>query len=89
MNNYAFGCDAIAVALTATQTNEVLAIIQAVCTIVFLIAGFVLKFIDWYKKSKADGKIDKEEIKEIAKEAIKTGEEIAKEVKQVSDKDQK
>lgn len=50
---------------TATQTNEILQTISLVITIIGGIITFiVVPLYNWYKKSKADGKITSEEIKE-------------------------
>ena len=52
--------------LTATQTKEIFQIVSLILSIIislFIIAG---KIIEWYKKAKADGKITKDEIKELS-----------------------
>jgi len=49
---------------TALQPNEVLQIISLIITIIgaLVTTGFTL--YSWWKKAKADGKIDKDEVKE-------------------------
>ena len=50
---------------TATQTNEILQTISLVITIIGGIITFVVvPLLNWYKKAKEDGKIDKEELKD-------------------------
>ena len=50
---------------TATQTNEVLQTISLIITIVGAIISMILvPLVSWYQRSKADGKITKEEIQE-------------------------
>ena len=50
---------------TATQTNEVLQNISLVITIIGLIITFIiLPLLNWYHKSKQDGKIDNDELKD-------------------------
>lgn len=51
--------------LTAVQTNEVLQIVELVLS--FLTTLFILgiNIYSWWKKAKADGKIDKEELEEL------------------------
>lgn len=63
---------------TATQVNEVLKTISLVITIIgALITYIVVPLIVWYRKSKSDGKIDKDEINE-AIDIIKDGSEKIK-----------
>ena len=50
---------------TATQTNEILQNISLVITIIGGIITFIiLPLLNWYQKSKQDGKIDKDELKD-------------------------
>ena len=50
---------------TGLQTNEVLQTISLVITIIGgLITFIIVPFINWYRKAKKDGKIDKEELKD-------------------------
>ena len=49
----------------ATQTNEILQDISLVITIIGgLITFIILPLLNWYQKSKQDGKIDKDELKD-------------------------
>lgn len=62
--------DAIAVVLTATQTNETYQIISMVLTIVatlFSIVLTIIKFVSWFREAKKDGVITQEEIDEAQK----------------------
>ena len=53
---------------TATQTNELLQTISLIVTILGAIVSFiVLPILNWYNKSKKDGKITSEELEEGAK----------------------
>ena len=50
---------------TATQTNEILQNISLVITIIGGIITFIiLPLLNWYQKSKQDGKIDNDELKD-------------------------
>lgn len=50
---------------TATQTNDILRIVSLVITIVGAIITYVgIPLFNWWKKSRQDGKITKEELKE-------------------------
>ena len=60
---------------TATQTEQVLRIVSLVMTIIGALITYVaLPLLAWYKKSKADGKITADEVKEGV-EIIKDGTE--------------
>ena len=51
---------------TALQPNEILRTISLILTIAGSILNFiVLPIINWYRKSKYDGKITHEEVKEV------------------------
>lgn len=64
---------ALSVAGTVIQTNELLQLISLIISIVGgLITFIVVPLLTWYNKAKADGKITKEEIKEV-KDTIKNG----------------
>lgn len=68
---------------TATQTNEILQTVSLIITIIgAVISMIVVPLLSWYIKSKQDGKITAEEIKEgteILKDGLeKTNEEINK-----------
>ena len=56
---------ALSVIGTATQTNEILQNISLVITIIGGIITFIiLPLLNWYQKSKQDGKIDNDELKD-------------------------
>ena len=59
--------------LTVIQTEQVLRIANLVLAIITTLFIFITRFIEWYKKAKADGKITKEELEEgvgIVKEGV-------------------
>ena len=70
---------AISLVGTATQTNELLQTISLIITIIGAFITYILiPILLWYSKSKKDGKITKEELKE-GKEILKEGiEKISK-----------
>ena len=49
---------------TALQTNSVLSTISLIITIIGGLITIAMALINWFSKAKADGKIDKDEIKE-------------------------
>ena len=51
--------------LTITQTKEIFQIISLVLSILISVLILLTKIFDWWKKAKSDGKITKEEIKEL------------------------
>ena len=77
-------------AISATGASLSVTDLQAIISIIVTIAGFVIsvliplgiKLINKIKAAKADGKVDKEEMKDI----ISTGQEILEETKKVIDK---
>ena len=76
-------CGSIGTALSAIgtglQTNEVLETISLIITIIGGIITFIIApLISWYNKSKADNKIDTNEVKEAIK-IISSGSEKIKE----------
>ena len=70
------GCGSLGI-LTVLQTEQILRIANLILAIIISILVLVSRIIDWYKKSKADGKIDADE----AKEGIKIITDGAKEIK--------
>lgn len=71
---------------TAIQTNDILETISIIITIIGGIITFIIvPLVSWYKKSKQDGKIDNEELKDsvniIADGSNKIKNEINKENK--------
>ena len=63
---------------TAIQPNEVLQTISLVITILGGLITIVFAVITWYKNAKKDGKIDKEEVKELI-DIVQDGTENIKE----------
>ena len=49
---------------TGIQTNELLQTISLVLTIIGTVITIVMALLNWWNRSKKDGKIDKEETKE-------------------------
>ena len=49
---------------TGIQTNELLQTISLVLTIIGTVITIVMALLNWWNRSKKDGKIDKEEIEE-------------------------
>lgn len=87
MNNETYISGAIGTTLsaigTATQTNDILQTISLVITIIGgLITFIIVPLINWHRKAKEDGKIDKEEIGEaidiVADGSKKISDEIEK-----------
>lgn len=67
MQEKALACLGTAMSATGTlmQTNELLQTISLIITIIGGIISFiVIPLVNWYRKSKADGKIDADELKE-------------------------
>ena len=80
----------VGTAISATGASLSVTDLQAIISIIVTIAGFVIsvliplgiKLINKIKAAKADGKVDKEEMKDI----LSTGQEILEETKKVIDK---
>ena len=80
----------VGTAISATGASLSVTDLQAIISIIVTIAGFVisvlipllLKLAAKIKKAKEDGKVDKEEMKDI----LSTGQEILEETKKVIDK---
>ena len=80
----------VGTAISATGASLSVTDLQAIISIIVTIAGFVIsvliplviKLTNKIKAAKADGKVDKEEMKDI----ISTGQEILEETKKVIDK---
>lgn len=51
--------------LTATQTNETFKTISLILTILSSLVIIARNIYNWYVASKADGKIDKDEVKDL------------------------
>ena len=79
----------VGTAISATGASLSVTDLQAIISIIVTIAGFIIsvliplgiKIVNKIKEAKADGKIDKEEMKDI----ISTGKEILDETKKVID----
>ena len=80
----------VGTAISATGASLSVTDLQAIISIIVTIAGFIIsvliplgiKLINKIKAAKADGKVDKEEMKDI----LSTGQEILEETKKVIDK---
>ena len=80
----------VGTAISATGASLSVTDLQAIISIIVTIAGFVIsvliplgiKLVNKIKAAKEDGKVDKEEMKDI----ISTGQEILEETKKVIDK---
>ena len=80
----------VGTAISATGASLSVTDLQAIISIIVTIAGFVIsvliplgiKLVNKIKAAKEDGKVDKEEMKDI----ISTGQEILDETKKVIDK---
>lgn len=71
---------------SATQTNEILQTISIIITIIGAFITYVgIPLYNWYIKSKQDGKIDKDEIKD----GIKIVSDGANEIKSVVEENKK
>ena len=68
--------------VSISAVKEVVQIIALIFSIIGTILIAYSRFKEWYDKAKADGKIDKEEINE----AVKIAEDVAKEIKEKTDK---
>ena len=79
----------VGTAISATGASLSVTDLQAIISIIVTIAGFIIsvliplgiKLVNKIKAAKADGKVDKEEMKDI----ISTGQEILDETKKVID----
>lgn len=67
-NNYDFLTNAIGVAMTAVQTNEIFQLISLILTCISISFSMIFTIWKWYHNATADGKIDKKEIDEIMTE---------------------
>ena len=80
----------VGTAISATGASLSVTDLQAIISIIVTIAGFIIsvliplgiKLVNKIKAAKADGKVDKEEMKDI----LSTGQEILEETKKVIDK---
>ena len=80
MNDSTYICGAVGATVGSVGVATSITETQAVVSMVITILGFVISVLiplgiriyNWYKKSKADGKIDKEEVEEL-KDIVKDG----------------
>lgn len=73
---------------TAIQTSEILRIISLVITIIGALVTYIgIPLYNWYKKSKADGKVDKDELKEGIKIVVDGGKEVKEKIEDIKDKE--
>ena len=78
--------NAIAVVMTAVQTNQVFQIISMVLTILSILVSFAYTIYKWYKSAKEDGKITPNEIKEILEKGGETANQIIDVINDYNDK---
>lgn len=69
--------------LTATQTKEIFQIISLVLSILISLFIIIGKVVVWWKKSMSDGKITKEEIKELTNDVKEDVNEIRENVEDI------
>lgn len=67
-NNYDFLTNALGVAMTAVQTDEIFQLISLILTCISITFSMIFTIWKWYHNATADGKIDKKEIDEIMNE---------------------
>lgn len=66
---------------TGLQTNEVLQTISLVITIIGgLITFIIVPLVNWYKNAKKDGKIDKDELKDVVNIVVEGSEKLKDEI---------
>lgn len=78
-------CCGVATVLTVAQTNEIFQLVSLILTCIATLTAIGFTIYKWFKKAKADGKIDKEEIEELV-DIIEDG---AEELKDKIDKNKK
>ena len=71
------GCGGLGI-LTVLQTEQILRIANLILAIIISLLVLVSRIVEWWKKAKADGKIDADEVKE----GVKIIEDGAKEIKE-------
>lgn len=73
---------------SATQTSEILRIISIIITIIGALITYIgIPLYNWYKNSKQDGKIDKDEIKDGIKIVVDGGKEVKDKIDDIKDKE--
>ena len=78
MNKIDIGINSLSYLIAISQVENVLRIIGLVVSVIGTLVLTIFKFLDWYKKAKADGEITKEEIDEGVKIITDAKEEIDK-----------
>ena len=69
---------------TGLQTNEVLQTISLVITIIGgLITFIIVPLVNWYKNAKKDGKIDKDELKDVVNIVVEGSEKLKDGIDQI------
>lgn len=69
---------------TGLQTNEVLQTISLVITIIGgLITFIIVPIANWYKNAKKDGKIDKDELKDVVDIVVEGSEKLKDGIDQI------
>lgn len=71
--------------LTVTQKNETFRTISLILTIIATAVVLARNIYDWYIKAKRDGKIDKDEVKDL----IDSVDEVVNDIKDEVDKNKK
>lgn len=61
--------------MTAIQANEILQVIQAILTVIGLFITIAYTIWKWYRKAKADGKIEEDEVDELMEDLNKVKED--------------
>ena len=85
-----FITEGVGVFFTAVQTEQIFQIISLVLTIASIIVSLAFTLYKWWKEAKKDGKIDKEEIKDLTEKVTEAGKEISDTVSKISEaKDKK
>ena len=69
---------------TGLQTNEVLQTISLVITIIGgLITFIIVPLVNWYKNANKDGKIDKDELKDVVNIVVEGSEKLKDGIDQI------
>ena len=76
-----YGCNGVSAIATAMQTNELLQNAQIVITCVAFCVSIAFTIYHWYKEATKDGKIDKDEVKDLIDDASKQVEEFKENIK--------
>ena len=82
MKRYDYLCESVAVVTTLTQTQQAFQIVSLILTCIATLFSICFTVYNWYKKSKEDGKIDTDEMKEISDNISKTFLQLKEELDQ-------